>query len=585
MAFVKATKKAAKLRLAIAGPSRSGKTFSALRIASGLGKRIAFIDTERRSASKYAGDPNVPDFDVLEIDPPYSPTRAMAAIVEAGAGGYEVVIVDSMTHFWNGIGGFLELVDDEVKKMKAKGWKPDSFAAWKEVDPVYRRLIDTMLASPAHFIATMRAKTEYEKVENDRGKTEIKRVGMKPEMRDGYEYEFDVFGMMNADHQFVVHGTRCPAVDGAIVDRPGPKFVEPILSWLTGAPPRDDDEHAFARRIASASSPDELAATGAAVKAAELPAPARGRLGEIYRARDRELAPKRPASAPPSSPAAAAEEPPQREAAPEPPHSSPRAAAPSSVVLIDLSAIFWTKWHACAGQDFDAPAEQTIAAVHRLAEQADAAVICCDAGVSFRREISADYKANRPPKPEEARAQLARVVEQLSARYAALSADTFEADDVIATATAQARASGLGVVIASGDKDLLALVGDGVRMHSTHSGVTMGPAETWAKFGVSPSQIRDYLALCGDASDNVPGVEGIGPKTAASLLGAFGDLAGIVGEIAQDGEPRAPLTDRLRAKLREQWGRVDLSAALVTLRTDAPVNLIRALGLEEQAAA
>lgn len=234
MMFTKATKRQAKLRMAIHGPSGAGKTMSALRIASAMGGRIALIDTERGSASKYSDQF---DFDVCEVFDDYNPQRLFEALKAAGEASYDCVIVDSLTHFWNGPGGFLEMVDDEVKRQKARGHKPDSFAAWKSVDATYRRLIQAILATPFHFFGTLRAKTEYEKTEGSNGKTQIKKMGMAPEMRAGFEYEFDVEGMLDIEHNLAIGKTRCAAIDGRVFTKPGEDVAKILLTWLQdGAP-------------------------------------------------------------------------------------------------------------------------------------------------------------------------------------------------------------------------------------------------------------------------------------------------------------------------------------------------------------
>lgn len=255
--FQRATKKDAKARIAIAGPSGSGKTMSALKIAAGLGETVALIDTERGSASKYVGEPGVPDFDTCTIDPPFHPDRAADVLRGAASAGYDVVILDSASHFWKEIGGFLTLIDEEVSRMKARGHKPDSFAAWKAVDPVYRAFVQAIITYPGHIIVTMRAKTAYEKREEN-GRNKIERVGMAPEMRDGFEYEFDLFGLIDTDHVFSVQKTRISALDSAIITKPSAALGKSLLSWLSVAPPSEDSEHAFARRIEAATTREAL---------------------------------------------------------------------------------------------------------------------------------------------------------------------------------------------------------------------------------------------------------------------------------------------------------------------------------------
>ena len=179
--FKKAERKQARLRLALAGPSGSGKTFSALKMAKGLGGKIAVIDTEHGSASLYA---DVADFDVMELHAPYSPERYIEAIQAAENAGYEVLIIDSYSHEWAGPGGCLE-INDEIAKAKYKG---NTWSAWNETTPRHRRLTDKILTSPLHIICTMRSKTETVQGE---GKKVVK-LGLKSEQRDGTDYEFTV---------------------------------------------------------------------------------------------------------------------------------------------------------------------------------------------------------------------------------------------------------------------------------------------------------------------------------------------------------------------------------------------------------
>jgi hypothetical protein len=185
MAFEKATRKKAKLRLALTGPSGSGKTWGALHIAKGLGGRIACIDTEKGSASLYE---HIVDFDVLELSAPYTPESYIAAIQEADKAGYDTLIIDSTTHEWNGPGGILELLED-IAKAKYRG---NTWSAWNELTPRHRAFIDAMLQSNMHIIATGRSKTETAQQEGVNGKKSVVKLGMKTEQRDGFEYEFTV---------------------------------------------------------------------------------------------------------------------------------------------------------------------------------------------------------------------------------------------------------------------------------------------------------------------------------------------------------------------------------------------------------
>lgn len=182
MKFQKAERKKSKLRLALTGPSGSGKTYSALLIASGMSSKIAVIDTEKGSASLYS---HLVDFDVLELEPPHSPERYREALKLAVQAGYEVVIIDSITHEWSGVGGCLE-INDKLANAKYRG---NSWSAWNETTPRHRAFIDDLLACPAHIIVTARSKTETATVEEN-GRKQVKKLGMKTEQRDGIEYEF-----------------------------------------------------------------------------------------------------------------------------------------------------------------------------------------------------------------------------------------------------------------------------------------------------------------------------------------------------------------------------------------------------------
>lgn len=229
-AFKKAIKHEAKLRLALAGPAGSGKTYTALSLASLLAgdKPVAVIDTERGSASKYA---DLFSFDVLELES-YHPDRYVEAIQEAVSAGYGVVVIDSLSHAWNGHDGLLELVE-QLGKRKYNG---NSFKAWGDVKPVENRLVEALTASSVHVIATMRSKTEYVVEQNDRGKATPRKVGTAPIQRDGFEYEFDVFGEMTQDNELIIHKTRCPALTNALIAKPGKPLADTLRIWLSGAP-------------------------------------------------------------------------------------------------------------------------------------------------------------------------------------------------------------------------------------------------------------------------------------------------------------------------------------------------------------
>ena len=182
MQFQKAERKKSKLRLALTGPSGSGKTYGALLVAKGLGGKIAVIDTEKGSAALYS---HLVDFDVPDLEPPYTPERYRQAVKLAVENGYGVVIIDSITHEWSGSGGCLEL-NEETARAKYRG---NTWSAWNETKARHRAFIDDLLVCPSHVIVTMRSKTETAQVEVN-GRKQVQKLGMKSEQNDGIEYEF-----------------------------------------------------------------------------------------------------------------------------------------------------------------------------------------------------------------------------------------------------------------------------------------------------------------------------------------------------------------------------------------------------------
>lgn len=189
--FKKAEKKQARLRLGITGPSGSGKTFSALRLAKGFGGKIAVIDTEKGSASLYA---DRFEFDVLELTPPYSPDRYIEAMTAAVNEGYQIIIMDSISHAWAGEGGILNIKE----KLDARGG--NSFANWAKMTPMQEKFIAALINCPAHLIVTMRSKQEHVQV-SENGKTKIQKVGLAPIQRDGFEYELTTVFDIAINHE------------------------------------------------------------------------------------------------------------------------------------------------------------------------------------------------------------------------------------------------------------------------------------------------------------------------------------------------------------------------------------------------
>lgn len=231
MGFSKATKAAAKLRLGLIGPAGSGKTMTALRIASGLGGRIAVVDTERGSASLYVGERGI-EFDVVELDS-YEVERFIQAIDDAAGGGYSTLVIDSLSHAWAGKGGILEFVDKANKRNQGGG----NFGAWRDATPRHNQLVDAILSAPLHVICTLRSKVEYV-VENVGGRNTVRKVGLQPVQRDGLEYEFTVVGDVTQDHDLVVTKTRAAFLKDAVIREAGEDLGRQLSKWLSsGSPP------------------------------------------------------------------------------------------------------------------------------------------------------------------------------------------------------------------------------------------------------------------------------------------------------------------------------------------------------------
>lgn len=224
--FQRAQRKKARLRLALCGTSGSGKTYSALLIAFGLGGKVAMIDTERGSGELYS---HLGEYDVCRIEPPFLPKKYVDAIHEAEGLGYDTIIIDSLSHAWVGSGGILE----EVDKRKGRG---NDFAAWRDVTPMHNALVDAMLQSSCHIIATMRSKTAYDMVE-DKGKIKPVKVGLAPVQRDGMEYEFTAVLDLDVDRHIATSSKdRTGLFDGKVII-PDAGTGRDLAAWLEqGAP-------------------------------------------------------------------------------------------------------------------------------------------------------------------------------------------------------------------------------------------------------------------------------------------------------------------------------------------------------------
>lgn len=267
--FEDATKAGAKARLALAGPSGSGKTYTALTIATAWGGTIGVIDTERGSASKYAKNPatgkGLFNFKRLNMTR-YDPRDLPKALAAAAAAGCDTVIIDSLSKFWSGDGGMLEQVDNAAKR----SFNGNSFAGWKEARPYESAMIEAMLAFPGHVIVTMRVKTAYEVVENERGRKTPTKIGLAPIQREGIEYEFDVVGDLDLSNTLMISKTRCPELAGRSFLRPGTDVAGIIADWLEDGEPAATALDYRAVALDPRSTVEDIRGAGRAARAAGL---------------------------------------------------------------------------------------------------------------------------------------------------------------------------------------------------------------------------------------------------------------------------------------------------------------------------
>jgi energy-coupling factor transporter ATP-binding protein EcfA2 len=231
MTFQKASKAKSKLRLALFGPSGAGKTFSALRLATGIvtkaGGKIAVIDSERDSSSLYADKFEFDNVSLVKKDI----EEYVNFIDMAAKQNYSVLIIDSLTHAWQ------ELLEDIDRVAKAK-YRGNTWSAWSDGTPKQKRLINALLSFPGHIIATMRVKTEWILSEKN-GKSVPERVGLAPEQGKGIEYEFTILGEITPDHTCFISKDRTGKYQDKILKCIDESFGEELIEWLnTGIEPK-----------------------------------------------------------------------------------------------------------------------------------------------------------------------------------------------------------------------------------------------------------------------------------------------------------------------------------------------------------
>jgi hypothetical protein len=227
MAFKKAERTKLWARVAIYGPSGSGKSYTALRIGRGLAlrcnSRIAAIDTENRSLSKYAGK-NQFDFDVEDLGDKTIESY-ISAINECIKLGHKVLVIDSLSHGWK------ELLE-EVDLIAEKHYGGNNWRAWARGTPKQNKLVNAILNFPGHLIVTMRSKTEWTVGKDKDGKTTITREGLSPEQGKGIEYEFDILMDINQKHIAEIQKDRTGKFQDQLIEKPGEEFGEALFDWL-----------------------------------------------------------------------------------------------------------------------------------------------------------------------------------------------------------------------------------------------------------------------------------------------------------------------------------------------------------------
>lgn len=238
MQIRKAERKSVKIKLAITGPSGAGKTMGSLLLAKGLadGKKVLVIDSEDGSSNLYADHALVDsEFDVLEIDAPYTISKYLQALEMGQKAGYEVIVIDSISHAWAGEGGLLE------KKNALDSRGGNSYTNWGSISKEQEQFKAKIIHSPCHVIVTMRSKQDYIVETNDKGKSAPKKVGLAPIQRDGVEYEFTTVFDIGMDHSYHVSKDRTGIFDGK-TEKLSEKTGLEIKEWLSSGKAEEPKE-------------------------------------------------------------------------------------------------------------------------------------------------------------------------------------------------------------------------------------------------------------------------------------------------------------------------------------------------------
>jgi hypothetical protein len=233
----KAEKRRVKLKMGVQGPSGSGKTWGALSLAKNLWPtaKICVVDTENDSASLYA---DRFEFDTIPLPPPFETARYEACIEAVVRGGYDVLIMDSISHQWDGEGGILRRKEEKDQR------GGNSYANWSSFTPEHTHFVELIKQAPIHIIATMRSKQDYILEDNGKGKQAPRKVGMAPVQRDGFDYEFSIVFDVQMDHKAAVSKNRTGLFEGKILNLADKKVADQLREWLESGKEVQDEEKA-----------------------------------------------------------------------------------------------------------------------------------------------------------------------------------------------------------------------------------------------------------------------------------------------------------------------------------------------------
>lgn len=250
----------------------------------------------------------------------------------------------------------------------------------------------------------------------------------------------------------------------------------------------------------------------------------------------------------------------------------------TSLILVDMGSIFWQSWHSSKNEEVSTARDSSISKISKMVNPNTTVVVCVDSPPYKRKEYYAEYKGTRSPVPENAKAELNKTIEQLDEMgFSVLRSPGLEADDIIATIVHQMQTTDLrkkadDIEIVSSDKDLSQLLAPNITQTSPITRETYTVNSIVERYGVMPAEIEYLLALMGDSADNIPGVQGIGPKIAATLINEHGWETLL--EILDCGDPDEVIHPAgTRKKLLEQTDNLLLSHRLVTLVKDAPIDV------------